>query len=96
MAGLKLDGTPYLNSYDTIGCPTEVNDYAVIGTCQENLHGMCESYWQPDLDKEQLFETLSQCLLAAVDRDAFSGWGGQVTIITPEGTEVRDIKMRMD
>ena len=27
-------------------------------------------------EPEELFETLAQCLLSGVDRDALSGWGG--------------------
>lgn len=30
---------------------------------------------------EELFEVLSQCLLSAVDRDAYSGWGAIVHIM---------------
>ncbi|KAJ1805464.1 proteasome core particle subunit beta 3, partial [Coemansia sp. RSA 2599] len=50
----------------------------------------------PDLDPEGLFETVSQALLNAVDRDAMSGWGAVVHIITPDGVITRDIKGRMD
>ncbi len=32
------------------------------------LMGMCESMWKPDLEPEELFETVSQCLLAGADR----------------------------
>jgi 20S proteasome alpha/beta subunit len=32
-------------------------------------------------EPEDLFETISQCLLSAVDRDAFSGWGGIVHVM---------------
>lgn len=28
-----------------------------------------------------LFEVVSQCLMNAVDRDALSGWGGEITIL---------------
>ncbi len=30
---------------------------------------------------DELFETISQCLLAGVDRDCMSGWGGIVTVM---------------
>lgn len=30
---------------------------------------------------EELFETLSQCLLSGVDRDALSGWGAIVHVV---------------
>lgn len=32
-------------------------------------------------DPDELFETLSQCLLSGVDRDALSGWGGIVYVM---------------
>lgn len=32
-------------------------------------------------EAEDLFETVSQCLLSGVDRDALSGWGGIVHIM---------------
>jgi hypothetical protein len=32
-------------------------------------------------EPEDLFETISQTLLNAVDRDAYSGWGAMVTIM---------------
>ena len=30
---------------------------------------------------EQLFETVSQCLLSGMDRDALSGWGAVVYVM---------------
>ena len=32
-------------------------------------------------EPDELFETLAQALMAAVDRDALSGWGGVVHIL---------------
>jgi 20S proteasome subunit beta 3 len=42
---------------------------------------MAESLWEPNLAPEDLFETISQTLLNAVDRDAYSGWGATVWVI---------------
>ena len=42
---------------------------------------MAESLWEPELGPEDLFETISQTLLNAVDRDAYSGWGAVVWLI---------------
>lgn len=42
---------------------------------------MAESLWEPNLAPEDLFETISQTLLNAVDRDAYSGWGAVVWLI---------------
>ena len=68
----------------------------MAGTCTGNLYGMCETLWKPDMEKEELFETLAQALLASVDRDALSGWGGVVHIITKEGVISRELKGRQD
>jgi len=62
------------------------DDYVVSGTCTANLHGMCD----------ELFETISQALLAGVDRDALSGWGAFVHVITKDGVTTRELKGRMD
>lgn len=50
----------------------------------------------PRQDKDELFETMAQCLLTSVDRDALSGWGGVVHIITPEGIMSKTLKGRQD
>lgn len=83
VAGLKEDGTPFLCGMDLIGAPVYTSDFVVSGTCTPNLNGLCESMWRPDMGPEELFETISQCLLASVDRDALSGWGAVVHVITP-------------
>lgn len=45
---------------------------------------------------EDLFETISQALLNAVDRDALSGWGAHVYIIEKDKTTKRLLKGRQD
>ena len=35
----------------------------------------------PVQDSEELFETVSQCLLSGMDRDALSGWGAVVYVM---------------
>ena len=50
MAGLdSKTGVPYIATMDLIGCPMETKDFVVGGTCTEQLYGMCESLWKPDL-----------------------------------------------
>lgn len=36
----------------------------------------------PSQNPDELFEVMSQCLLSAVDRDALSGWGAEVIIMS--------------
>ena len=96
IAGLDEKGAPHLATMDLIGAQALAKDFVVAGTCTGNLYGMCETLWKPDMEKEELFETLAQALLASVDRDALSGWGGVVHIITKEGVISRELKGRQD
>jgi 20S proteasome subunit beta 3 len=82
VAGLDAkDGKPFICSMDTIGCINFADDFVVAGTASSNLYGICESLFEADLEPEALFEAVSQCLMNAVDRDALSGWGGEVTVM---------------
>jgi len=95
-----LDGPehkPFICSMDLIGALCFAKDFVVTGeSSSEALYGMCESLYRPDMEPEELFETISQCLLSAVDRDAMSGWGGYVHLITPEGITSRYLRGRQD
>lgn len=51
---------------------------------------------QPNQGPEDLFETISQALLSAVDRDALSGWGAHVYIIEKDKVTKRLLKGRQD
>jgi len=55
-----------------------------------------ESLWKPDLSDEELFEVVSQCLLSAVDRDATSGWGAVVHVISKDKITTRQLAGRQD
>ena len=48
------------------------------------------------MEPDALFETISNCLLSALDRDSLSGWGAYVYILTPEGITVKALKTRQD
>ena len=87
---------PFLAGMDLIGAAVNEHDFVVSGTCTGNLYGMCESLYRPNMKPDQLFETLAQALLSAVDRDAMSGWGGVVHIITPDGVTTKELKGRQD
>ncbi|SAM01552.1 hypothetical protein [Absidia glauca] len=96
VAGLGKDNKPFICSMDLIGCINFAKDFVVSGTAGPNLYGMCESLWEPDLEPEDLFETISQALLNAQDRDALSGWGAVVYIITPTEIITKTLKSRQD
>ena len=54
IAGLDSKGVPFVASTDLIGCPMVPDDFVVGGTCSEQLYGMCESLWRPDLVRRLL------------------------------------------
>ncbi|KAL1785019.1 proteasome subunit beta type-3 [Sigmodon hispidus] len=91
IAGLDLKTfKPFICSLDLIGCPMVTDDFVVSGTCSEQMYGMCESLWEPNMDPEHLFETISQAMLNAVDRDAVSGMGVIVHIIEKDKITTKD------
>lgn len=55
-----------------------------------------ESLWEPDLEPEDLFETISQALLSAQDRDCLTGYGAVVYIVTKDSITKRMLKARQD
>jgi 20S proteasome subunit beta 3 len=55
-----------------------------------------KQYADKPQEPEQLFETISQALLNAVDRDALSGWGAHVYIIEKDKVTKRLLKGRQD
>jgi 20S proteasome subunit beta 3 len=97
VAGLdEKTGQPFVCAMDLIGAPVYTDDFVVSGTCGEQLYGCAEALYKPDMDPDQLFETISQTLLAAVDRDCLAGWGAIVHIITKDGVLTRELKSRQD
>lgn len=87
---------PFIAGFDLIGCIDEAKDFIVSGTATDQLFGMCESLYEPNLESEDLFETISQALLNAADRDAISGWGAVVYIIKKDKVVKRYLKTRQD
>ena len=96
VAGLGDDNKPFIASTDLIGCIALSNDFVCTGTASEAIMGACEALWKPDLEPDDLFEVTAQCLLAALDRDAFSGWGAIVHVLTPDELITRQVRTRQD
>ena len=92
----KTDGGHVMSSFDSIGCIDFAKDFIVSGTASDQLFGTCEGLWEPNLEPDDLFETISQALLNAVDRDALSGWGAHVYIIEKDKVTKRLLKGRQD
>ena len=87
---------PFVCAMDLLGAPVVTEDFVVAGTSAEELYGTCEALYRKDMEPDDLFETVSQALLAAVDRDCLAGWGAIVHLITPEGVTSRQLKCRKD
>lgn len=88
---------PYICAMDLIGAQEKAEDFAVCGdSSKDALFGLCESLWRPNMEPEDLFETTAQCLLSAVDRDAVSGWGAVIHVITKDKVITRYLRGRQD
>lgn len=97
IAGLDpITFEPFICNTDLIGSDNRPNDFVVVGTCEEQLYGMCETLWKPDLKPDELFEVTAQALINAFDRDAISGWGATVYIIEKDQITKRTVKTRQD
>lgn len=97
IAGIdEKTGESFLVAMDLLGSGSESQDFALSGVCDEQLYGMCESLWRPDLNPDELFEVTAQALVNACDRDAISGWGATVVIIEKDAVTTREVKTRMD
>lgn len=100
VAGLdKISETEYapvVCTYDSIGYREHSNGWECAGTASELLSGCAESYYRPNLEPEELFDVISNCLLSGIDRDSLAGWGAYVYLLTPTELTVRSLKTRMD
>eukprot|EP01126_Amoeba_proteus_P045501 TRINITY_DN5099_c0_g1_i4.p1 TRINITY_DN5099_c0_g1~~TRINITY_DN5099_c0_g1_i4.p1 ORF type:complete len:133 (+),score=25.85 TRINITY_DN5099_c0_g1_i4:358-756(+) len=96
IAGLDEKDEPYIGGMDLIGALSTAQDFTMAGTAAETMVGMAETLWRPDLTPEDLFEVISQTLMSSCDRDAISGWGAVVHVITPEKVITRHLKTRQD
>jgi len=96
VAGMDKNGHPYISAMDLIGAPLTAEDFVLSGTCNPNLYGMCESLYRPNLEPDELFEIVSQALMSAVDRDAASGWGAIVHVMTKDQIITKLLKTRQD
>ena len=100
VAGLdKISDTEYrpvISTYDSIGYNQHSNKIEVAGTGSDLLYGVAETFYKEDMNADELYEVLSNCILSALDRDSLSGWGAYIYVLTPEGVTVRSLKTRMD
>ena len=98
IAGLDKIGEneykPVITTYDSIGYREHSGNFEAAGTGGELLLGCCEAFYKPDMNKDELCEVVSNCLLSALDRDSLSGWGAYVYVLTPDELVVKALKTR--
>lgn len=64
VAGLEpKTGKPFICGFDSIGCIDFAKDFIVSGTATDQLFGMCEGLWEPDLVRLRGFFGLSSSRL---------------------------------
>lgn len=95
VAGIDDDGKAYVCGYDSIGSP-EISNISVSGTASDELMGMCDSIYRENMEPDELVEVIGQCLLAAENRDAFSGWGIEIYLLTKDNLTIYNAKPRQD
>lgn len=60
IAGFYPDsGEVFLSTLDMAGCETRKTDFVAGGSAQNMIMGIGESFWQPGLSPEQLFEVMT-------------------------------------
>lgn len=89
------NGKPLLVNYDSIGTYSGNEDFVFQGSSSINMASLCESLYKDNMDEQQLFDALSNCILGGVDTDILAGWGVIVYIMTSKGIEAKYLKTKM-
>lgn len=91
-----MDGKSYLRVMDMLGASGDPGGFAVIGTSSQSLYGTCETFFKEDMSPDELIDTVSRCLTAALERDCLSGNGAVVHMLTEDGMITRELQCRED
>eukprot|EP00484_Ammonia_sp_Unknown_P006608 CAMPEP_0197066196 /NCGR_PEP_ID=MMETSP1384-20130603/172080_1 /TAXON_ID=29189 /ORGANISM="Ammonia sp." /LENGTH=123 /DNA_ID=CAMNT_0042503277 /DNA_START=8 /DNA_END=379 /DNA_ORIENTATION=+ len=96
IVGIEENGKPFVSSMDLIGATEIADNFACVGTTEDELYGICENLWNEDMEADDLFETISQSQLSATDRDCLAGWGSVVYLIKKDSVSITELKARQD
>ncbi|XP_064139285.1 proteasome subunit beta type-3-like [Loxodonta africana] len=86
---------PFICSRGLMGCLIVPDHFVVSSTFAKQMYGMCESLWDPSMDPEYLFETISQDMLKTVDQNVVSRMGVIVHIGVKDRITTRTLKALM-
>ena len=91
-------GEIHISSLDLIGCPMETDDFVVSGTCGDQMAGMCESLWKPDMVRVILCPLGNACVLYFLEfiniKNNFRSADVQVTLCDNSCLSERLIKVK--
>jgi proteasome beta subunit len=91
VAGIDLDG-PKLYTLDAIGSLIP-DDYGVTGTGMLMSVGILEADYKPDMSIEQGIKLVEKAIRNSIKRDAMSGNGIDLLIITKDGAKEKYIEI---
>ena len=92
VAGVDKDG-PKLYTLDAIGSLMP-DDYAAAGTGMLLSYGILEAEYKPDMTMAEGEKLVEKAIRNAIKRDAMSGNGIDLLIITKEGAEEKFIEIK--
>ncbi len=92
VGGVDEDG-PALYSLDALGSVIP-DKYACVGTGAEIAMGVLEAEYRPDMSLEEAKELVIRAMKTAMARDAASGGGIDLVIITKDGIKEESIQIK--
>lgn len=91
IGGVDQSGS-HLYSLDLAGSLIE-DTYAAVGTATSLVLGVLEANYREDLSKDEVVELAIKSIRSATRRDAMSGDGIDLLIVTPDGIEVKQLEL---
>ncbi|KAL7745744.1 hypothetical protein ACLKA6_009945 [Drosophila palustris] len=97
VAGFDQDTMePYICSMDLLGQANVAKDFVALGKGSDQLYGVSQALWRPNLEPDQLFEVICQSAVSALHRDSLRGWGSKVMILEFDQLTEHTMKGRVD
>jgi proteasome beta subunit len=87
-----VDDTPAIYVLDPLGSVIP-DDYATVGSGAEMAIGVLESEYRKDMSEEEAKALVIKAIKSAIQRDAASGDGIDLLIITKNGMKEETIKL---
>ncbi len=85
-----VNGKPSIYVLDPLGSVIE-DEYAAVGTGAEIAIGLIEAYYKPSMSESEVKELAIKAIKAAIQRDAASGDGVDILVITKNGIKEESV-----